>query len=336
MSDTTYGFKGELPSRSAFLFEVDGVQIGMFSEISGLEVNIEVATYNEGGENGFVHQLPGRMTWPHIVLKRGVTDSDALFNWVNQTAGTGFATNGNKLTRSTGAITAIGSNGSRLRAWQLQDTFAVRWTGPRFTATGNESLDEELSSLTTASRRRRSEPCPPTSPYRRHRGRTPPPVARRSGSWSASASPGSTPGVSPPAERWAGSPAAQPSSGSWSGAHCPSAGCCSNRPARPARRRRASRSTCPRPLTWWRGGRKRKPRRPPSRRAWRAGARTGGEHLPAARARSVPATPGPAPSRPVPHRPRWQCRPGASPRPSAGGWARRRAREPGLRGSPGA
>lgn len=144
MTDTSFGFKGELPNSSSFLFEVDGVQIGVFAEVSGLEVRVDVATYREGGENGFVHKLPGRMTWPHIVLKRGVTDSDALFNWVNKTAGPGFDDNQNKLTRNTGAITVIGSDGSRLRAWDLQAVFAVRWTGPRFDAGASGSLDEEL------------------------------------------------------------------------------------------------------------------------------------------------------------------------------------------------
>jgi phage tail-like protein len=144
MTDTGVGFKGEVPTTSSFLFEVDGVQIGVFSEVSGLEVRVEVATYNEGGENGFVHKLPGRMTWPHVVLRRGVTDSDALFSWVNKTAGSAFAANSNKLARSTGAITVIGSDGSRLRAWELQDAFAVRWTGPRFAVGGTEALDEEL------------------------------------------------------------------------------------------------------------------------------------------------------------------------------------------------
>jgi phage tail-like protein len=144
MSDTSLGFKGEIPNSSSFLFEVDGVQIGVFAEVTGLEVRVDVATYREGGENGFVHKLPGRMNWPHIVLKRGVTDSDALFSWVNKTAGSGFADNQNKVTRSTGAITVIGSDGSRLRSWDLQGVFAVRWTGPRFNAGGSDSLDEEL------------------------------------------------------------------------------------------------------------------------------------------------------------------------------------------------
>jgi phage tail-like protein len=144
MTDTSLGIKGEIPNSSSFLFEVDGVQIGVFSQVSGLEVRIDVATYEEGGENGYVHHLPGRMTWPHITLKRGVTDSDALFSWVNQTAGSGFSTNGNKVTRSTGAITVIGSDGTRLRAWELQGVFAVRWTGPRFDTGSNDSLSEEL------------------------------------------------------------------------------------------------------------------------------------------------------------------------------------------------
>ena len=138
------GFNGEIPNTSSFLFEVDGVQIGMFAEVSGLEVTVDVATYQEGGENGYVHKLPGRMSWPHIILRRGVTQSDALFSWVSKTAGSGFSANGNKLARSTGAITVIGSDGSRLRSWELKDVFAVRWAGPKFAAASSDQIDEEL------------------------------------------------------------------------------------------------------------------------------------------------------------------------------------------------
>ena len=46
MSTTSDGFSGETPISSRFLFEVDGVEIGVFSEVSGLELNVEVATYN--------------------------------------------------------------------------------------------------------------------------------------------------------------------------------------------------------------------------------------------------------------------------------------------------
>ena len=144
MSDTSVSLNGDFPREGSFLFEVDGVSIGSFAEVYGLEVHVAVTTYAEGGENGFVHQLPGRMTWPNVILRRGVTDSDALFAWVNKTAGSGFAANSNKLSRSTGAITAIGTTGDRLRSWELQGVFAVRWSGPSFNVGSDKGLAEEI------------------------------------------------------------------------------------------------------------------------------------------------------------------------------------------------
>jgi phage tail-like protein len=140
----SYGFGGDVPVGARFLFEVEGVQIGVFSQVSGLEMKIDTESYTEGGENGFVHQLPNRITWPHIVLKRGITDSDAFFSWVAKSSGDGFAAAGNKLNRTTGAITLINSAGGRERAWNLVGVFAVRWTGPSLGASSGEALEEEL------------------------------------------------------------------------------------------------------------------------------------------------------------------------------------------------
>ena len=129
---------------SYFLFEVDGVEIGYFTEVTGLTVSLSVEEVHEGGQNGFVHRMPGRMSWPHLVFKRGITASDALLDWMNKSAGEGFAGNGNKLTRSTGAVTVLDAEGTRLRAWDLHDVFPVRWIGPEFSATSNEPLQEQL------------------------------------------------------------------------------------------------------------------------------------------------------------------------------------------------
>ncbi len=80
-------------------------------EVSGLEVNVSVEDLEEGGENSYVHKLPGRMTWPNITLKRGITQNDTLLTWLNKSSGEQFAANGNKLTRSTAAITLVGPCG---------------------------------------------------------------------------------------------------------------------------------------------------------------------------------------------------------------------------------
>lgn len=135
---------GDSPVGSNFLLEVDGVEIGMFASVTGLQVTVQTEEIIEGGQNGFARKLPGRMEWPNIVLSRGLIQSDNLFAWLSKTSGEGFATAGNKLTRCTGAITALSANGKRLRAWNLANCFPVRWKGPEFNVTSNDALSEEL------------------------------------------------------------------------------------------------------------------------------------------------------------------------------------------------
>lgn len=142
MSDT--GFYDEGAYAATFLVEIDGEEIGRFTEAQGLSVEIEVETVEEGGQNGFVHKLPGRMTWPNIVLKRGLTETDNLIAWLNKSSGEGFAAENNKLTRSTGAITLMSSTGVRLRAWDIDGAFPVKWSGPSFAASADALAEEEL------------------------------------------------------------------------------------------------------------------------------------------------------------------------------------------------
>ena len=135
---------GELTTAGFFLFEVDGVEIGTFREVRGLQLSVSVEEHVEGGQNGYVHKLPGVLRWPNIVLTRGIVSSDALFTWVTNSAGENFAANGNKVARSTGAVTAINYTGERLRAWEFDSVFAVSWTGPVFSVGSDEPLVEEL------------------------------------------------------------------------------------------------------------------------------------------------------------------------------------------------
>jgi phage tail-like protein len=142
MSDT--GFYNENPLSSTFLIEVDGQPIGRFLEADGLNVEVEVVTLEEGGQNEFVHKLPGRMSWPNLVLKRGLTQTDNLFAWLQKSSGEGFSASGDKVTRSTLAITLVSSAGTRLRAWEIEGAFPVKWTGPRLAASSDEFVMEEL------------------------------------------------------------------------------------------------------------------------------------------------------------------------------------------------
>jgi phage tail-like protein len=127
-----------------FLFEADGVPIGVFNEVSGLSVEIDTDKVREGGQNGYVHELPGRMEWPHITFKRGLTQSDNLFHWFEKMSGENFAGQRNKVERSTGAISIVDHLGLRLRSWNLRDVMPVKWSGPALSTSSNEMLMEEL------------------------------------------------------------------------------------------------------------------------------------------------------------------------------------------------
>jgi phage tail-like protein len=127
-----------------FVFTVDGLEIGAFTEVSGLQVQMDTEDLIEGGNNGFVHKLPKQLKWPNLVLKRGITNSDVLFEWFAQCSGDGLESNGDKLSRKHGAISLYDAQGKVVRTWEFTDAFPVKWTGPKFAATSKDLATEEL------------------------------------------------------------------------------------------------------------------------------------------------------------------------------------------------
>ncbi|HYH51111.1 MAG TPA: phage tail protein [Acidimicrobiia bacterium] len=128
----------------SFIFEVDGKEIGVFKEVHGLRVEMEVEILDEGGQNQFAHKLPGRLTWPNIVMKRGVTVSDNLLAWLLRSAGDGFEGAGRKVEKTTAAITLVDETCNRVQGWSFTGAFPVRWEGPSLQAGSNEAAMEEL------------------------------------------------------------------------------------------------------------------------------------------------------------------------------------------------
>jgi phage tail-like protein len=132
------------PFVGKFRFKVGPLEIGAFTEISGLSVQLDVEELAEGGQNAYTHKLLGRMKWPNIVFKRGLTDSDALFTWLLQFSGEGLTDKSDKITASTGEITVVNAKGQPFRTWSLMGVKPVKWTGPRLAASSRDLAIEEL------------------------------------------------------------------------------------------------------------------------------------------------------------------------------------------------
>jgi phage tail-like protein len=132
------------PFAGRFVFTVDGLTIGAFTEVSGLSVQIDTEELAEGGQNHFTHKLPGRMKWPNLVLKRGITDTDTLFEWFAKCSGEGLEAGGNKVERRHGSVALLDAGGKTVRRWSFVDAYPVKWSGPKLAASSRDLAVEEL------------------------------------------------------------------------------------------------------------------------------------------------------------------------------------------------
>ncbi len=120
-----------------FLVEIQGLVAAGFSEVSGLSAETDFDSVEEGGVNEYVHKLPGRTKYPNLVLKRGLVDSTALWNWYHDVV-TG------KITRRSGAIILLDSVGDEKWRWNFKDAYPVKWIGPELKADANTVAVETL------------------------------------------------------------------------------------------------------------------------------------------------------------------------------------------------
>ncbi len=114
-SDPLMGFR--------FIVEIDGIAVARASEVSGIQVEIETETYEEGGVNDFVYQLPKRARYQPIVLKRGLAEGDEFWQWHQD------CVNGS-VKRKNGSIILLDTEGQEKWRWNFVQAFPVKWTGP--------------------------------------------------------------------------------------------------------------------------------------------------------------------------------------------------------------
>jgi phage tail-like protein len=120
-----------------FGVEINGIQEAVFRECSGLESEIEVLSYEEGGVNDHPHKLPGRVKFPNVTLKRGVTDSKDLWEWFSG----GIK---GQIKRKTVNIRLCNAKGEEVKRWSFDGAYPVKWTGPSLNATENSVAIETL------------------------------------------------------------------------------------------------------------------------------------------------------------------------------------------------
>ncbi|MCC9311668.1 phage tail protein [Kitasatospora sp. RB6PN24] len=120
-----------------FRLTIGGNDLGEFATCSGLGAQVEIEQYQEGGNNGFAYQLPGRITWSNITLTRAVTkDTTKIARWLDEII--------RRVQPKDGEIVALQPDGTPIVSWQVLGIVPVRWEGPTFDPSSSQPGVETL------------------------------------------------------------------------------------------------------------------------------------------------------------------------------------------------
>lgn len=121
-----------------FQVEIDGVVTAGFSEVSGLTTDTNIIEYREGSDQiGTVRKLPGLIKYSNIVLKRGYTSSQALWQWrKNVIDGT--------TVRANGAIILLDESRQAALRWNFSAGWPSKWEGPALNGKTSEVAIETM------------------------------------------------------------------------------------------------------------------------------------------------------------------------------------------------
>lgn len=121
-----------------FTVSIDGAgDLGRWTKCEGLSVEYDIHEYKEGGQNGFVHRLPGRAKYQNIKLTRYVDASSMkVAAWMASIQAA--------VRRQTAQIAVLDTTGAAVAVYDLLEVFPVRWTGPSLDVGSSGAATETL------------------------------------------------------------------------------------------------------------------------------------------------------------------------------------------------
>jgi len=132
-----------------FVVNVDGIDFGAFTECTLPTLEWEVEEVKEGGQNTYIHQLPGRRKSAKVTLKNGVGNADLMMDWYSsQLEG--------KFKRHEVTITLYNSMLVPKMVLAIHGAYPSKWTGPNLKSDDNtiaiQTLEMTCSSITLAAK----------------------------------------------------------------------------------------------------------------------------------------------------------------------------------------
>lgn len=110
-----------------------------FTEVSGLDVELEVIHHREGSSTEYSDRLmPGRIKYSNLIFKRGIIANDnEFYQWIN-------TANLNTIERRDITISLLNEAHEPVVIWKVKNAFPVKYSSPILLANENNIAMEEL------------------------------------------------------------------------------------------------------------------------------------------------------------------------------------------------
>jgi len=129
-----------------FRVEVLGVQVGGFTEVTGLERETQVEDFREGGLNDYTHKLVTLTKYQNLTLRRGIADRTELWQWHEDViSGT--------IERRQIHVVLVDSTGNDTWRWVVEGADPVKWSGAALNASTNAVVVESVEFVHNGVRR---------------------------------------------------------------------------------------------------------------------------------------------------------------------------------------
>jgi phage tail-like protein len=112
----------------------DALSQAVFTEVSGLEVEIEVTKIEEGGVNDHWHSLLGRAKVSDITLKNGIMTDNSLWDWFREILEGRYIRRHVTITMVSQVPGTSGRGPRNTHTWHFANALPVKWSGPQLKA----------------------------------------------------------------------------------------------------------------------------------------------------------------------------------------------------------
>jgi phage tail-like protein len=126
-----------------FGLEIEGKLSGFFTQVGGIGSETEVVQHkivnSETGET-LIRQIPGRLTWTPVTMKRGVTSSLDIWKWRDEVV------KGNiDKARTACSIIAYSQDNKPIARWDFENAWPSKVVGPEMDAGSTNYMIEDLT-----------------------------------------------------------------------------------------------------------------------------------------------------------------------------------------------